>query len=295
MKKTICGIVALATAAATVSCIGTGNNVSEVGEYVAVSEATSCVSVITTKETTSNTIINTTVSTSNTTSETATVISDLTEKESSVEVIGESITESEQHTEPIVVASDIDVVPESTAVIEPVVTSRVVYKSSTHYFHNSDCHWYDNTCEDIDWSNIGSYEGRICSECNPEISGFQPYIDNTPSYSVDCSEYEIQLLAMLIHEESSGSWIGDNMVASTLINRCHNWGGGISENIYKSGQFTTAYSLWTYDSDEYEIARSNVMNGAYDSNVMWFESAGNGLNNFYSGNTYNERCYYGSY
>ena len=101
------------------------------------------------------------------------------------------------------------------------------------------------------------------------------------------SEWEVELLAMLINAESSGSWIGDMYVASTVMNRMDRQSMTVSGVIYQENQFTTAYSLPYYNAQNYECALWVLENGTYDSSPYFFTGGhSDGLNHFkdYYGN-----------
>ena len=99
------------------------------------------------------------------------------------------------------------------------------------------------------------------------------------------SEDDVVLLAKLINHEASNSYDGKVMVGSCVVNRMNAKGMSVSGVIFEAGQFTTAYSLSTYNDLDYQAATQVLSQGSADSRIYFFDGChGDGLNWFYDVN-----------
>ena len=199
---------------------------------------------------------------------------------------------AETQSQPVEASGTNEVIPEPV----PAVEVKVVYKPNTHYFHKTDCYWYDNTCEDIDYSKISEYEGIICSKCNPEISGFKPYEkpyeDPAPSYAQLSDDDRYYLAVMLSHECNPRAGAAHNAQSvAAMVNRVRDgwnssiyrainggcvpyWGGRTIESGYNMDDVS-----YCYEAIDYYIAHANESPYSY---VHSWEAAGDNVHNVYS-------------
>lgn len=107
------------------------------------------------------------------------------------------------------------------------------------------------------------------------------FVESEPT-PVWTSEDDVILLAKLINHEASTSYDGKVMVGSCVVNRMNINGMSVSSVIFESGQFTTAYSLSTYNDLDYQAASQVLSQGSADSRIYFFDGChGDGLNWFY--------------
>ena len=107
------------------------------------------------------------------------------------------------------------------------------------------------------------------------------FVESEPT-PVWTSEDDVILLAKLINHEASTSYDGKVMVGSCVVNRMNINGMSVSGVIFESGQFTTAYSLSTYNDLDYQAASQVLSQGSADSRIYFFDGChGDGLNWFY--------------
>ena len=95
------------------------------------------------------------------------------------------------------------------------------------------------------------------------------------------NESDAVLLAQLINKESSLNWDGMIAVADCVVNRANINGLTISQVIYAPGQFTTAYSLGYYNTDNYNAAVQVLTYGSTNTSIYFFDGNHGGLNWFY--------------
>lgn len=95
------------------------------------------------------------------------------------------------------------------------------------------------------------------------------------------NESDAVLLAQLINKESSVNWDGMIAVADCVVNRANINGLTISQVIYAPGQFTTAYSLGYYNTDNYNAAVQVLTYGSTNTAIYFFDGNHGGLNWFY--------------
>ena len=95
------------------------------------------------------------------------------------------------------------------------------------------------------------------------------------------NESDAVLLAQLINKESSVYWDGMIAVADCVVNRANINGLTISQVIYAPGQFTTAYSLGYYTTDNYNAAVQVLTYGSTNTSIYFFDGNHGGLNWFY--------------
>lgn len=95
------------------------------------------------------------------------------------------------------------------------------------------------------------------------------------------NESDAVLLAQLINKESSINWDGMIAVADCVVNRANINGLTISQVIYAPGQFTTAYSLGYYNTDNYNAAVQVLTYGSTNTAIYFFDGNHGGLNWFY--------------
>jgi hypothetical protein len=121
----------------------------------------------------------------------------------------------------------------ATTVSTTTTKPYIVYKPKTHYFHMSTCRWCDKSCVK-EW-DINQIEGRICSECKPEIelvNEYKPPVTNTEPkqstsgpYSMSnlpVSQSDFCMLANLVAHEYGADWVKVNekaKVVMTVMNR----------------------------------------------------------------------------
>lgn len=111
----------------------------------------------------------------------------------------------------------------------------------------------------------------------PVAEYIEPVYNNS-GYSDD----DVVLLAKLINHEASNSYDGKVMVGSCVVNRMNAKGMSVSGVIFEPGQFTTAYSLSTYNDLDYQAATQVLSQGSADSRIYFFDGChGDGLNWFY--------------
>lgn len=91
-------------------------------------------------------------------------------------------------------------------------------------------------------------------------------------YEVGYSESDAVLLAQLINKEASATYDGKVAVGSVVINRANYYGQSITDVIYAPGQFTTAYSLGYYTTDDYNAAVQVLTSGSVN-NAFFFDGA----------------------
>ena len=170
--------------------------------------------VETTDATTSET---TTVVTTETTTEEVTTTTSATSEETTTE---SSVTET--------TTTEVVTTTESTTTTVVTTEVHIVYKPKTHYFHMSNCRWYDKTC--VDTWDINTIEGRICSECHPDIelvNVYTPPQTTAPSASnnsgsLPITQAEFYMLANLVAHEYGADWVpvGEKAkVVATVMNR----------------------------------------------------------------------------
>ena len=100
--------------------------------------------------------------------------------------------------------------------------------------------------------------------------------------STGYNESDVVLLAKLINHEASATYDGKVMVGSCVVNRMNAKGMSVSGVIFEAGQFTTAYSLSTYNDLDYQAATQVLSQGSADSRIYFFDGChGDGLNWFY--------------
>lgn len=85
------------------------------------------------------------------------------------------------------------------------------------------------------------------------------------------SEADAVLLAKLINHEASASYSGKLAVGSCVINRANRSGATISQVIFAPGQFTTASSLTTYTTADYNAAVQVLTQGSTDARIYFFD------------------------
>ena len=114
-------------------------------------------------------------------------------------------------------------IEETTEAVTEITTTTAaqdyyVYKPSTHYIHRASCHWVDDTCYKITVAlNI---DARICTECNPNVEIYHPYIEFNNSVLID--DYSRQLLAEITYHEAGSDWISiynKARIVSGVMNR----------------------------------------------------------------------------
>lgn len=117
----------------------------------------------------------------------------------------------------------------------------------------------------------------VIEETPPE----EVFVESEPT-PVWANEDDVILLAKLINHEASTSYDGKVMVGSCVVNRMNINGMSVSGVIFESGQFTTAYSLSTYNDLDYQAASQVLSQGSADSRIYFFDGChGDGLNWFY--------------
>lgn len=224
-----------------------------------------CSLLITTTTTTTAQTLNTTVNVTAETSTTITTSNDIANHEESV-VLNDD-------TEGNII---VDNVPEDAL--------YVVYKPSTHYVHDSNCHWVDNSCERIE--STEGIECRKCQECNPDIDIVNEYVEpvvETPAYSID--SYSRYLLAEIVWHEAGSDWIdiySKAKIASAVMNRVHD--SRFPDSVYAvltapnqfSGYYPGNYSpaQVCYDAVDYYFSHTNEFNC---DNSWW----GDGRQNYF--------------
>jgi len=125
---------------------------------------------------------------------------------------------------------------------------------------------------------------KIVSESTAQTEPI--YVEPTTTWDepepVWTSEDDVILLAKLINHEASTSYDGKVMVGSCVVNRMNINGMSVSDVIFEPGQFTTAYSLSTYNDLDYQAASQVLSQGSADSRIYFFDGChGDGLNWFY--------------
>ena len=100
----------------------------------------------------------------------------------------------------------------------------------------------------------------------PQVEYIPPVTENEGGYS----ESDAILLAQLINKEASATYDGKVAVGSVVINRSNYYGQSISDVIYAPNQFTTAYSLGYYTTDDYNAAVQVLTSGSVN-NAFYFD------------------------
>ena len=98
------------------------------------------------------------------------------------------------------------------------------------------------------------------------------YVPPATQNEVGYSESDAILLAQLINKEASATYDGKVAVGSVVINRANYYGQSINDVIYAPGQFTTAYSLGYYTTDDYNAAVQVLTSGSVN-NAFYFDGA----------------------
>lgn len=115
----------------------------------------------------------------------------------------------------------------------------------------------------IVWESIAPIEPTYVE---PQTEYISLPIQNENGYS----ENDAILLAQLINKEASASYDGKVAVGSVVINRANYFGQSITDVIYAPNQFTTAYSLGYYTTDDYNAAVQVLTNGSVN-NAFYFD------------------------
>ena len=125
---------------------------------------------------------------------------------------------------------------------------------------------------------------QIITEPAPVEEPTQPVYVQEPVEQAEplpYNESDAVLLAQLINKESSLNWDGMIAVADCVVNRANINGLTISQVIYAPGQFTTAYSLGYYNTDNYNAAVQVLTYGSTNTSIYFFDGNHGGLNWFY--------------
>lgn len=131
----------------------------------------------------------TSTSTTSTTTSTSTIFSSTT-----TTIVTEEIATTVASAETTVVA------PETA---EPE-REFVVFKPNTHYIHRSTCHWAKQG-EVIEIENTENIECRICSECKPDLTVINEYVEPISNVTPSVSEYDYTLLCKIVASEYGGT------------------------------------------------------------------------------------------
>ena len=188
------------------------------------------------------------------------------------------------HEETIVLNSDVD----NNSIVNNVSedTVYVVYKPSTHYIHNSNCHWVDSSCERIE--STDTIECRRCQECNPDIEIVNEYVEpvvETPTYAID--NYSRYLLAEIVWHEAGSDWIGTYSKARIVA--------GVMNRVYDNRFPNSVYSVLTqpYQFSGYYPGSYSPTQSCYDAIDYYFSHTNEfGCENSWYGNGYENIFYY---
>ena len=119
------------------------------------------------------------------------------------------------------------------------------------------------------WENLVQTEPVYVE---PQIEYVQPITEYVTQNDFGYSESDAVLLAQLINKEASATYDGKVAVGSVVINRANYYGQSITDVIYAPGQFTTAYSLGYYTTDDYNAAVQVLTSGSVN-NAFYFDGA----------------------
>ena len=246
----------------------------------------------TSNTTKSTSTINTTTTPSDvTTFGTTTFVSEAPNTTIPTETIGETVTQASTEETKIVetvteLTDETIITTEEIKETEEAVKEYVVYKPSTHYIHRNTCHWFDDTCIEIEDTN--GLECRRCSECHPDMEIITEYVEPAPAANSGQSqlgsdgqyhsalayvtEEERIMLCNLVALEGGSNWISTYdkaCIVCTVMNRYHDggWSGGCANTIYNV--ITAPYQYAGGAGVSYYI--SNVNQGCIDAVDYYFE------------------------
>ena len=178
-----------------------------------------------------------------------------------------------------------------TEVIQPTTTTEVMTTCTTSTSTSSTMSFTTTTTETETTTITTMAETISMTQPITESQTIAIAIEETPPEEVFVeseptpvwtSEDDVILLAKLINHEASTSYDGKVMVGSCVVNRMNINGMSVSSVIFESGQFTTAYSLSTYNDLDYQAASQVLSQGSADSRIYFFDGChGDGLNWFY--------------
>lgn len=169
-----------------------------------------------------------------------------------------------------------------TVVSETKKTVTIVYKPSTHYFHTSECRWYDNSCtEDYDLNDV---YGRLCTECKPDVTLVHTYeppkqetkVSNNSSLPITQSEFI--MLANLVAHEYGADWVPTAekaKVVMTVMNRVHSskYPNNVKDVILQKNQYCWVPSTYYW---------KRTTQGCKDAVTYYFQHQGDYSKNLYS-------------
>lgn len=162
----------------------------------------------------------------------------------------------------------------------------VVYKPSTHYVHNSNCHWADSSCERIE--STEGIECKRCQECNPDIDIVNEYVEpvvETPTYGID--NYSRYLLAEIVWHEAGSDWINTYSKARIVA--------GVMNRVYDSRFPNSVYDVLTqpYQFYGYYPGSYSPTQACYDAVDYYFSHTNEfGCENSWIGTGYENIFYY---
>lgn len=93
----------------------------------------------------------------------------------------------------------------------PETKEKIYFKPNTHYIHRASCRWCNEALGAnetlIEITDTSEIECRVCTECNPEITVINPYIESTPVATAGIDDYSRRLLAEIAWHEAGSNWI----------------------------------------------------------------------------------------
>ena len=162
-----------------------------------------------------------------------------------------------------------------------ITKEKIYFKPNTHYIHKASCHWCNADLgageQLIEIESTEGIECRKCSECNPEITVLNLYIESTPVAIAGIDDYSRQLLAEITWHEAGSNWISQYnkaKVVAGVMNRVNDprFPNTVYSVLVAPNQFSGYWpgcctpSQACYDAVDYYFSHTNEFNS---DNSWW--------------------------
>ena len=163
---------------------------------------------------------------------------------------------------------------------------KILYKPSTHYFHNSNCRWVDDTC--IENWDLAVVEGRLCSECKPKLTLINYYKEEEKKSNLPITQSEFIMLANLVAHEYGAYWVPTAekaKVVMTVMDRVRDkrYPNNVRDVILQKNQYCWVPNsyYWKRTTQDCKDAVTYYFNHQDQYSKNLFSFWGNGYQNFF--------------